>query len=367
MNNENSLTARQLMILVFLVAVGTTVLVVPSLLAMESKQDAWIAGIAGVAIGLLFIRMYVRLAKMFPAQSLFDMNETVFGKWLGKAFTLLYVFIAAVISAQVLFYIGAFMTTQIMPTTPIQSIHILMITFVIIGAKLGVIILARTAEIFFPWMVLLLILLFICVTPQADVINLLPIGEASLMSIARSSYYIVVFSYFPIAFVLCLITNQVKLPVRFSKAFTYGGITSGVVLVLITLFSIIVMGPDQSSRQIYATYALAKKISVGNFLQRIEVTVAFLWFISIYFKLTLYFNAVLQGIASLFRLQNYKAFATPTGLIITVLSLLVYPNVAYSHHWDEFTWIPLATCIGFIHPALLIGVGYLRKKMTNNS
>ncbi|MGO4276687.1 GerAB/ArcD/ProY family transporter, partial [Paenibacillus sp. TAF58] len=141
------------------------------------------------------------------------------------------------------------------------------------------------------------------------------------MSITRASIFMIVYSYLPIIFTLCLISSDAKFPIRLAKSFLYGGISSGIMMITIAFLSIIVMGPDQSARQIYATYALAKKISVGNFLQRIEVTVAFLWFISIYFKLTLYFHAAMKGIASLFQIQNYKSLSTPIGVIVTVLSL----------------------------------------------
>ncbi|MBP1965420.1 GerAB/ArcD/ProY family transporter [Paenibacillus aceris] len=366
MNNESTLTARQLMILIFLFSVGTTILVVPSILAAEAKQDAWIAGMAAVGSGLLFIWMYVKLANMFPAMTLFDMNELLLGKWLGKAVNFFYIYMMFVLSAQVLFYIGTFMTTQIMPTTPIQSIHILMMTFVVIGAKLGVVILGRTAEIFFPWIILLFFLLVIFVAPQSSMKNLLPMGEASILSIARPALFMVVYSYFPIAFTVCLISREAKFPARFNKSFFYGGIMSGIMMIVITFLGILVMGADPSSRYVYATYALAKKISVGNFLQRIEVTVAFLWFISIYFKLSLYFHVTLKAIASLFQFQNYRSLATPTGFIVTVLSLMVYPNVAYIHEWDKFAWVSLGICFGCLHPALLICIGYIRRKKVKN-
>lgn len=58
------------MIFIFLVSLGTTILVVPSILAAESKQDAWITGIVAVSVGLLLIWMYVKLAQMFPAMTL---------------------------------------------------------------------------------------------------------------------------------------------------------------------------------------------------------------------------------------------------------------------------------------------------------
>lgn len=244
----------------------------------------------------------------------------------------------------------------------IEAINILMITFVIIGAKLGVVILGRTAEIFFPWILLLFILLVIFVTPQTHMNNLLPIGEASTMSITRASIFMIVYSYFPILFTICLISSDAKFPKQLSKSFLYGGITSGSMMITIALLSIMVMGPDQSSRHVYATYALAKKINVGNFLQRIEVTVAFLWFITIYFKLTMYFHVAIKGIASLFQIQNYKSLSTPTGFIVAVLSLVVYPNAAYTHQWDTLTWVPLAFCFGFLYPVLLIGLSYMRGK-----
>ncbi|NOU89156.1 GerAB/ArcD/ProY family transporter [Paenibacillus sp. LMG 31460] len=362
MNNENVLSARQLMILIIFFSVGTTILVVPSMLAAETKQDAWISGVMGVGIGLLFLWMYVKLAMMYPDYTLFDMNEHVLGTWLGKTVTLFIVFIAIVLSAQVLFYIGSFMTRQIMPTTPVQAIHILMITFVIIGSKLGVVILGRTAEIFFPWILLLFILLVIFVTPQTHYNNLLPIGETSMMSITRASIFMIVYSYFPIIFTICLISRDAKFPKQLTKSFLYGGIVSGSMMIIIAFLSIMVMGPDQSSRNVYATYALAKKINVGNFLQRIEVTVAFLWFITIYFKLTMYFHVAIKGIASLFHIQDYKSLSTPTGVIVAVLSLLVYPNAAYTRQWDTLTWVPLAFCFGFLYPVLLIGLSYLRGK-----
>jgi spore germination protein KB len=366
MNNENRLTARQLMILVLLFSVGTTILVVPTVLAADAKQDAWIPGLVGVGVGLIFLWLYGTLAKKYPGYTLFDINDLVLGKWLGRMVTFFLVFAATVLSAQVLHYIGAFMTRQIMPTTPIQAINVLMITFVIIGAKSGVIVLGRTAEIFFPWILLLLFLFVIFLIPQAHVKNIMPIGEAGFTAIARASMVIVSFSYFPIILTLCLIATDAQFPSKITKAFIYGGIASGVIMFVIALLSILVLGADQSARHLYSTYALAKKISVGNFLQRIEVTVAFLWFISIYFKLTLYFHVIIKGLSSLFQLRNYKSLSTPTGIIVTVLSLVVYPNTAYDHHWDELTWLPLALCFGLIHPVLLLGISYLRGKYSRD-
>ncbi|MDQ0493800.1 hypothetical protein QOZ95_001962 [Paenibacillus brasilensis] len=39
----------------------------------------------------------------------------------------------------------------------------------------------------------------------------------------------------------------------------------------------LVLGPDITARNIYPGYALAKKISIGHFLQRIEAIMATMW------------------------------------------------------------------------------------------
>ncbi|NEW06636.1 endospore germination permease [Paenibacillus sp. SYP-B3998] len=362
MNNANTLTSRQLMIMIILFSVGTTILVVPTLLVVEAKQDAWISGLAGISVGMILLWLYVKVGKRFEGANLFQINEIVLGKWLGMGINLLFASLSTVLGAQVLFYIGIFMTTQIMPTTPIQAIHILMITIVVIGVKLGITNLARTAEIFFPWIVLFFFLLLIFIMPQVHVQNMLPVGEASMKSIIRATSFIVSYSYIPLFLVYSLISPDTRFPINFAKSFYFGGLTSGMILLAIAVLSVLVLGVDQSARQSYSTYALAKKINVGNFLQRIEVTVAILWYISIFFKLTLYFHTGLSGIAYMFRIQNYKVLAIPLGLIVIVFSLMVYPNKAYIQLWDQMTWIPLVIVFGIIHPIVILGISRLRGK-----
>jgi spore germination protein KB len=62
-------------------------------------------------------------------------NEKVFGKWIGSSTTL--------------FYVGNFMTTQVIPEMPIEAIHILFAGIVVMGLRLGLETIVRAAEIFF--------------------------------------------------------------------------------------------------------------------------------------------------------------------------------------------------------------------------
>ncbi|MGC9930692.1 GerAB/ArcD/ProY family transporter [Priestia aryabhattai] len=76
---------------------------------------------------------------------------------------------------------------------------------------------------------------------------------------------------------------------------------------------------------------------VGNFLQGIEVVIAILWFITLFFKLCIYFYATLLGFANVFHIKDYKLFSFPVALIMIALSLIVYPSVSYQKSLDTTT------------------------------
>ncbi|MCM3305850.1 GerAB/ArcD/ProY family transporter [Priestia megaterium] len=74
----------------------------------------------------------------------------------------------------------------------------------------------------------------------------------------------------------------------------------GLVMVTLTLLGILVLGPYYSQITMFPSYELGRRIDVGNFLQGIEVVIAILWFITLFFKLCIYFYATLLGLPMYF-------------------------------------------------------------------
>ncbi len=52
------------------------------------------------------------------------------------------------------------------------------------------------------------------------------------------------------------------------KGFYIGTIIGGVVLITIVTLSILVLGPTNTSQRAYPSYALAQRISIGNFFTK---------------------------------------------------------------------------------------------------
>lgn len=85
-----------------------------------AENNAWLAVIIGLLEGLAFLYIYFALAKLFPQLTLVEINDAVFGKYLGKLISCFYLLLALWITAQLLRMFGEFFNI-IMPETPIQA------------------------------------------------------------------------------------------------------------------------------------------------------------------------------------------------------------------------------------------------------
>ena len=68
-------------------------MIIPSLLAERAKQDAWLAAIVATACGLLLVCLYNALGSRYPDLNLAEYSERVFGKWIGKTVSLLFLLV----------------------------------------------------------------------------------------------------------------------------------------------------------------------------------------------------------------------------------------------------------------------------------
>ncbi len=140
-----------------------------------------------------------------------------------------------------------------------------------------------------------------------------------------------------------------------------GAVVGGGTLVVVTLFCILIMGVDSTTRNIYPTYALVKKITIGEFINRIEVVVAGVWFFTIFIKLSLCFYFIVASIVQIFGLKNYKPLTFPIGIILIFLATLLVPNMAYLVVFDATTWIPIAIIVGLFIPLIIYVVHKIKE------
>ncbi|MEK4485893.1 endospore germination permease [Psychrobacillus sp. FSL H8-0484] len=359
---NGKINSFQFLVLVVFFSVGTSILYVPSILSSQVKQDAWIVAIIGTGIGQLVIWLFTTIAMWFPTLTYTEVNEKIFGKIIGKTISFLFVLMCILYTSALLSHSGTFLITQMFPKTPILALNILMALLVVIAVRLGLETIARSAEIFIFVFLFLFILLTLTISPKINFENLEPFFQENIGSLLHSSIAVVVVSSVNSIVLFMIFPAFIKDIEKAKKNFFIGNAIGGIIVSIITLLCIFVLGSTTTARQVYPSYALAKVINVGNFLTRIEALMATLWILGLFFKAVLYFYAAIFGLKQIFNLKDYRSLTSSLGVIIVVLSVIIFPNILYQLKFDSKVSIALSLIIGFFFPLLLVVIYTIRKK-----
>ncbi|MDD9267423.1 endospore germination permease [Paenibacillus sp. GCM10023248] len=356
------ISVNQFAVIVMIFTIGTTILVIPSGLAADAKQDAWLGALLGVCMNVGVVALYTKVGSCFPNMTLTAYNEHLFGKWLGKLFSLGFIFFAFVGATTVLFYMGNFVTTQVMPDTPIQAINLLFALVVVMGVRLGLETIVRAAEIFFPWIIILFTVLVACLLPEIQAEKLQPVFSSGGSSLIKAALEVAGTSSLPFIVLFMIFPAHVNQDGKIKKAYLLATVFGGLCFVAITFLCIAVLGTKLTERLMYPSYVLAKEINIGNFFERVEILIAGIWFLTVYFKTTFYFYAFVMGLAQILNIEDYRPLTMPLGMILVVYSLVVYPNVAYMSKFDTQSFIPYVLTAGGLYPLLILITAGIRKK-----
>jgi spore germination protein KB len=365
MLEKGKISIKQFTLLVILFTVGTSILIVPSGLASHAKKDAWIAAILGTGIGLLFVWLYTYLGKYFPKLTFVELSEKILGKWLGKIVSLLFFTYVFILASLLLRNIGDFLITQILPETPIQAINILFLGIVILGTRLRIEVLGRTAEIFFPWVILFFFILVVSVSPQIKWENIQPMFEGGIKPIMRGAIPFVGTLFMQLV-VFLMITPYVDRTEKVKKGLLVGTLIGSIILIIVVALSILVIDPSTTAIQMYPSYVLAKTISIGHFFQRVESLMAGIWFISSFFNITVCFYSASLGLAQTLKLKDFNVLMIPLGTIMIVFSILLYPNTAYFLTFLDKYWTYYASTYSLFLPVLILLVLKIRMARNNS-
>ncbi|MFJ8090273.1 endospore germination permease [Lysinibacillus sp. NPDC095746] len=355
------ISSRQFMIITLLSSIGTAILISPASVTSEAKQDAWIAAIISVVLSLLLIKLFVTVGKRTPTLTFVEANEKILGRFFGKITSIGFIILSFLSAGELLYFIGIFMKTEIMPETPTMAFAFLFSIIIIYAAFLGIEVFARSTEILFAMFILIFILFVVCISPSVHMENLQPIMEAPTKSLFFSIIRLMGIFSFPLVILLMIFPSSVNVHESAQKAFYIGTILGGIVLIAIITLAILVLGPANTASRTFPSYSLAQRISIGNFLQRIEVIMATMWIISIYIKTFMFFYAGVIGIAQICKINNHRPLIFPFGMIILGLSQIVHPNIIHSEIYNREIWPIFSFFFAILLPLVLLLVAKIRK------
>ncbi|MBD3919144.1 endospore germination permease [Paenibacillus sp. PR3] len=353
---EERIGVRQLTILVIHFMLGTSILIAPSNLAFVAKQDGWIACMLGILIVAVSVFLYDALARRYPKLTFTGIIEVIVGKWIGKLISLLLFAYLFLLTAFLVRVAGNFIATQILPETPIEAVSIILLAVIVAAVGYGIETIARASEMLFFPVLILLALLVLFLLPESKPTNLLPILERGPKPIMLSAFYL--FTLQEVAVFLMLYPNVSK-PEKTRLAMLKGIMVGGIALTLTTTFCLMVLGTELTERNIFASYSLAKKISVAQFL-RVDAFMAIIWLIALFFKAAISYYGASVALAETLGIRRYRVLILPLGMLVMWLSIIVYQNIVEFLNFTPAIWSLFCICFVIVLPMLLIVIDRLR-------
>jgi spore germination protein KB len=256
--------------------------------------------------------------------------------------------------------LGFFLSSEILPETPIEANQFLFLVTVVFSARLGLIILARFGELLFPWLALLFLVLVVALVPQIHWDYIRPMLEDGWVPVLQAGFHsamfkemVVLLAFFP------MIKGKKK---EREKAFITATGIGGIALTTIVALSVLVLGIEQTENSTFPAFALAKAIHVGQFFQRVEGLLIALWIITFFIKVGLLFTAILQGVQDTFGIKRPHALISPLAVMFLVVAWNTYIDTLYVAEMVQSAWSGYALLHLVVIPLLALGVGLCRKQ-----
>lgn len=360
------ISVRQFTILIILGIVGDSILILPTIMAASAKQDAWLSMLLASLLGLMTGGLFTWIATRLNGSSLVVASLKQLGGVIGSLFSVLLIFQFFICCLTLMSEMSQFMTTQLMPETPATAILLFFSAVIIIAYRYGIEAFARMSELLFPVFMVLFVFLIVFLLPEVELSNLFPIAAKGISPIIKGA--LPAFAYgFTEMLILLMLVPHINSNTKLTKPIMSGFAMGAVLLFVIVLFSVLVLGPNLMETKYYPTFVLAQKINIGDFLERLEAIITFLWVITVFYKTILVFFALTTGISQLFRLKESNMLTIPLGMILLVFTIVSTPNITEYNKMliENYPWFDIAFCV--LLPGLLLVMFYIAGKLKGRS
>src|SRR5690625_1843888 len=184
MISEEKITNFQLLFILIHSQIGIGIITMPNEVFMKAKVDGWISVLLAGIIIQIIILIFGFLMARFPSQQLYNIMQSLLGKWLGKLFILFYTIYFICLAGIFFAKFAVIIKSWMMPLTPKWILILLIMALAIYAAIERLQIIARFFIISF-----IVIVIFIIASTytlkDANLIYVLPIAGSGLTPILK--------------------------------------------------------------------------------------------------------------------------------------------------------------------------------------
>ncbi len=326
------------------------------------KNDSWFAVIAGFAVSLLIIGIYILLSRSYPGLGLFEINDAVFGKIVGKIMSFFYIFYfvsLAILNTRVM---GDFVKGEELTRTPLMLIFVVFILVCAWAVRKGPVNMTRYG--FFSTFVAIVVI---------TTITLLLIYKYNLKHLAPSFMlparnYVIgthIVTMLPFCEILAFTTFIPHLyrPNQFGRAMLKGLTIAAVMLLIVVLRDTVVLGKFITIFSM-PSYYTARCIDIGDILTRVEIVYAIVLIGLLFFKVSITYYATIAGLTKILGTSMYQSLIYIIGALICIYAAACFPSLAGHVKWKMTAAPTFSTVFILILPLLTLIVSFIRNSLS---
>lgn len=365
MKMQEHISVFQLLVLVISFEIGSAIVVG---VAGESKQDTWISLLVSTALGIGVVYFYYKLLAFLPGKNFYEIIEYSLGRSSSTVLGIIYAAYFFHQTARITRDFGELMVTAILPNTPVEVINILLLGLIAYILYLGLETLARTTEIFFPYIVgfIGLLSILLMASGRLEITRLQPVLANGLKPLGEDIFPVIMnFPFGEMIAFTCIFCYVSKFRYAGKSGMLGIGI-AGVILSFSAALKVMALGVNTMNRTVFPLLVTAREVSVAQFIERIDALVVFIMMLGIVVKCSVYMFAGLKGLEFVFKIP-YPCFVFPIAMVAYFFSTILFTNTAeFDKEGAEILPYFLHTPLQYALPVIIFTCTYLRYRIETN-
>lgn len=312
------LRCLQAAILVFFIIHGGIFGTGINLLIKVAEEDMWIATIIGIILGFIPFYLYISLSEKYPDKNIFEIIESVFGKNIGKIIVAIITLFAISFTLYCFWSLTNLISSQYLYKTPQIFVYIIFAIPLVYILSKGIKVALRSITVIFFITIILYIITFVSLAPQAQIINLYPILKNGIMPVIQAAFGFVAYCISPILFIGAIPVHYYEDKENYKKYMIISYIISCLTVFAIPFLIITIFGIDLAELYQYPEFQILRRVSIGGFIERVESTLSIQWIFELFVLITIGMYFIKQGIYHIFHIKRNWVKIGLNGLFLII-------------------------------------------------
>ncbi len=313
---KNDITSRQLTMFVIVSQIGLGIVMLPGALAGKVGHDGWITILISGVISILLLFFIILLMKKNSDKNILQINNLLYGKYLGTVFNLfIIIYLCAGSAITLRAFTEIIVIIVLKMTPPVVITSFILLPSIYLSSKGLKIICRFTFFIFIAY--ILLFFSFILAVGDMRFTYLMPMGKAGFNAIIKS-IPMTIYSFLGFELV-SIVYSDVKDKENVLKLVTLSGVFTTFFYMLVSVAVTAVFGEAKLSTQVFPIFSILKTIRLPV-LERLDIFFIVFWLPAMGASVHSYFFCAFYSIKKFINFKNNNILLLFFSVLVIIFS-----------------------------------------------